>query len=68
MKEWFLLTETRKFKKIKKFNNHFEKTVVTLKIDRPMLSDLSDDSVLNAIENSHHASVLLVAFPLNYLL
>ena len=33
----------------------------TLKIDCPILSDLSDDPVLNAIENfSHHASVLKI--------
>ena len=33
--------------------------VETLKTDRPILSDLSDDTVLNAIENFlHHASVL----------
>ena len=46
---------------VKKFKDHFEKIVETLKIDRPMLSDLSDDPVLNAIENSsHHASVLKI--------
>ena len=44
---------------VKKFKDHFEKNVETLKIDRPILYDLSDDPVLNAIENfSHHASVL----------
>ena len=44
---------------VKKFKDHFEKIVETLKIDRPILFELSDDSVLNAIENfSHHASVL----------
>ena len=44
---------------VKKFKDHFEKTVETLKIDRPILSDLSDDPVLNATENfSRNASVL----------
>ena len=33
----------------------------TFKIDRHILSDLSNDPVLNAIENfSHHASVLKI--------
>ena len=42
-----------------KFKDHFEKTVETLKIDRPMLSDLNDDSFLNAIKKfSEHACVL----------
>ena len=47
---------------VKKFKDHFEKIVETLKIDRPMLSDLSDDpGVLNAIEKfSHHANVLKI--------
>ena len=46
---------------VKKFKDHFETIVKTLKIDRPKLSDLSDDPVLNAIENfSHHASVLKI--------
>ena len=46
---------------VKKFKDHFEKIVETLKTDRPILSDLSDDPVLNAIENfSHHASVLKI--------
>ena len=46
---------------VKKFKDHFEKIVETLKIDRPILSDLSDDPVLNAIENfSHHTSVLKI--------
>ena len=46
---------------VKKFKDHFEKIVKTLKIDRPILSDLSDDPVLNAIENfSHHTSVLKI--------
>ena len=44
---------------VKKFKDHFEKIEETLKIDRPILSNLSDDAVLNAIENfSNHASVL----------
>ena len=44
---------------VKKFKDHFEKIVETLKIDHPILSDLSDDPVLNAIESfSDHASVL----------
>ena len=44
---------------VKKFKDRFEKIVETLKIDRLISSDLSDDTVLNAIENfSHHASVL----------
>ena len=33
---------------VKKFKNRFEKIVETLKIDRPILSNLSDDPVLNA--------------------
>ena len=46
---------------VKKFKDHFEKIVETLKIDRPKLSDLSDDHVLNATENfSHHDSVLKI--------
>ena len=46
---------------VKKFKDSFEKILVTLKIDRPILSNLSDDPVLNAIENfSHHASVLKI--------
>ena len=46
---------------IKIFKDHFEKIVETLKIDHPILSDLSDDPVLNAIEKfSHHASVLKI--------
>ena len=46
---------------VKKFKDHFEKIVETLKIERPKLSDLSDDPVLNTIENfSHHASVLKI--------
>ena len=46
---------------VKKFKVHFEKIVETLKIDRPILSDLSDDPVVNAIENFfHHASVLKI--------
>ena len=46
---------------IKKFMDHFKKSVETLKIDRPILSDLSDDPVLNAIEIfSLHACVLKI--------
>ena len=48
-------------KHVKKFKDHFEKNVETLTIDRPILSDLSDDPVLNATENfSHHTSVLKI--------
>ena len=46
---------------VKIFKDHFDKIVETLKIERPALSDLSGDPVLNAIENfSHHASVLQI--------
>ena len=46
---------------VKVFKDHFEKIVETLKIDPHTLSALSDDPVLNAIENfSHHASVLKI--------
>ena len=46
---------------VKLFKDHFEKIVKTLKIHRPILSDLSDDPVLNAIQNfSHHVSVLKI--------
>ena len=46
---------------VKKFKDHFEKIVGTLTTDRPISSDLSDDSVPNTIENfSHHASVLKI--------
>ena len=46
---------------VKIFKGHFEKTVEILKIDRPMLSDLSDNPDLNAIENFfHHVSVLKI--------
>ena len=46
---------------LKKFKDQFAKIVETLKIDRPIFSDLSDDPVLNAIENfSRHASVLKI--------
>ena len=65
-----VITEEKDVVKI--FKDHFEKIVETLKIDHPILSDLSDDPVLNDIENfSHHASFLrkqethLIAFPLN---
>ena len=54
-----VITEEKYLVKI--FKDHFEKIVETLKIDRPILSDLSDDPVLNAIESfSHHASVLKI--------
>ena len=54
-----VITEEKDVVKI--FKDHFEKIVETLKIDRPILSDLSDDPVLNAIESfSHHASVLKI--------
>ena len=37
------------------------KSVETLKIEHPILSDLSDDPVLNAIEKfSHHARILKI--------
>ena len=46
---------------VKKFKDHLDKIVDTLKIARPILSDLSDDPALNAIGNfSHHASVLKI--------
>ena len=46
---------------VKKLKDHFEKILETLKIDWPMLSDLTDDPVLNAIDNfSHHASLLKI--------
>ena len=46
---------------VKTFKDHFEKIVERLKIDRPILSDLRDDPVLNAIENfSCHESVLKI--------
>ena len=35
---------------VKKFKDHLDKLVETLKIARPILSDLSDDPALNAIE------------------
>ena len=44
---------------VKKFKNHFEKIVENLKTDRPILSYLSEDPSLHAIENiSHDAGVL----------
>ena len=43
-----ILTEEEDVVKI--FKDHFEKIVETLKIDRPILSDLSDYPVLNAID------------------
>ena len=46
---------------VKKFKDYFENIVETLKTGRPILSDLSDDPVLNAIENfPHHSSVLKI--------
>ena len=62
MREQPLSKETTEEKNvIKIFKDHFEKIVETLKIDHPILSDLSDDPVLNAIEKfSHHASVLKI--------
>ena len=43
---------------VKKLKDHFEKIVETHKTERPILTDLSDDPILNAIENfSHNASV-----------
>ena len=54
-----VITEEKDVVKI--FKDHFEKIVETLKNDRPILSDLSDDPALNAIENfSHQASVLKI--------
>ena len=46
---------------VKKFTDHFEKIVETLKIDRPKLPDLSNDPVPNAIEKFfHHTSALKI--------
>ena len=55
-----ILTEEKDV--VKKFRSRFEKILDTLKIDRPILSDLSDDDVLNATENfsQHDASVLKI--------
>ena len=54
-----VITEEKDVVKI--FKDDFEKIVKTLKIDRPILSDLSDNPVLNAIEKfSPHASVLKI--------
>ena len=64
---------------IKLFKDHFEKIVETLKIDHPILSDLSDDPVLNApflmllkifpimlvLSKSRKQEILLIAFSLN---
>ena len=45
----------------KKFKDYFEEIVKTLKINRPLLSDLCDDPVLNVLEkSSQHASVLKI--------
>ena len=54
-----VITEEKDVVKI--FKGHFEKTEEILKIDRPILPDLSDDPALNAIESfSHHVSVLKI--------
>ena len=46
---------------VKKFKDHFEKIVETIPNDHLKLFDLSDDPVINAIENfSNHASVLKI--------
>ena len=46
---------------LKNSKDRFEKIVETIKIDRPILSDVSDDPVLNAIENfSHYAGALKI--------
>ena len=45
---------------VKKLKDHFEEIVETLKIARPILSDLSYDPVLNVIEFFQHASVLKI--------
>ena len=59
---------------LKKFKDHFEKIVETLKIDDPILSYLSNDAVLNATKNfstmlvflkSRKRETLLISFPLN---
>ena len=67
-----VITEEKDVVKI--FKDHFEKIVETLKIDRPISSDLCDDLVLNAIENFSHQffpfsksrkqGSILIAFPL----
>ena len=65
---------TEKKKELKKFKDHFEKIVETLKIDDPILSYLSNDAVLNATKNfstmlvflkSRKRETLLISFPLN---
>ena len=54
---------------VKLFKDHFEKIVETLKIDRPILSDLSDDPVLKifpiilVFSKSRKQETLLIAFP-----
>ena len=54
-----VITEEKDVVKI--FKGHFEKTVEILKIDRPMLSDLTDNPDLNAVENFfHHVSALKI--------
>ena len=46
---------------VKNFKDHFEKIVEILKIEHPILCDLSDDPVLNATENfSQHGSVFKI--------
>ena len=59
---------------VEKFKDHFRKIVETLKIDRLILSNISDDLVLNAIENfptmrvfskSRKQGTLLIVFPLS---
>ena len=54
-----VITEEKYLVKI--FKDHFEKIAETIKIDHPILTDLSDDPVLNSIGHfSHHASVLKI--------
>ena len=58
---------------VKKFKDHFEKIKETRKTDLPILSDLSDDPVLNAIVfpnmlvflKSSNRETPLNLFPLN---
>ena len=52
---------------VKKFKDHFEKIVETLKIDHPILSNLSDDPVPTklAFLKSKKGETLLIAFLLN---
>ena len=54
-----IITEEKEV--VKKFKDYFEEIVKTLKINRPLLSDLYDDPVLNVLEkSSQHASVLKI--------